>query len=82
VKNSQSVTSLVLNFGMQPAEADVLIGEGKIDAASFGRPWIANPDLQKRIEAGVPLETKLDYFGFYNFTDDMRVGYTDYPTAT
>ena len=43
---------------------------------AFGRQFIANPDLPKRIELGLPLN-RYDRSTFYGF--DAR-GYTDYPT--
>jgi 2,4-dienoyl-CoA reductase-like NADH-dependent reductase (Old Yellow Enzyme family) len=82
VKNNNSSTLLVLNAGLTLSEADGLIKEGKIDAAAFGRLWINNPDLQKRFEKSVPLETRMDWFGLYSFKEDPNVGYTDYPVAT
>jgi 2,4-dienoyl-CoA reductase-like NADH-dependent reductase (Old Yellow Enzyme family) len=82
IKKAGSSTLLLLNGNLTPEEADTLIKEGKIDFASFGRAWINNPDLQKRVEAGVPLATDLNFFGLYNFKDDTRIGYTDYPAAT
>ena len=42
----------------------------------FRRQFIANPDLPKRIELGLPLN-RYDRSTFYGF--DAR-GYTDYPT--
>jgi N-ethylmaleimide reductase len=43
----------------------------------FGRYFIANPDLPKRIELGLPLNP-YDRTTFYG--GDHR-GYTDYPTS-
>ncbi|KAJ3556668.1 hypothetical protein NM688_g1897 [Phlebia brevispora] len=76
-----------LNGGLTPSEADKLIEEGKIDAAVFGTLWIANPDLQKRIEKGMDIGGKgisldLDPTTFYGVPGiDPRKGYTDYPAA-
>ena len=36
-----------LVYSPEQAEADVV--SGKCDAVSFGRPYISNPDLEKRI---------------------------------
>jgi N-ethylmaleimide reductase len=44
---------------------------------AFGRHFIANPDLPKRIALGLPLNP-YDRTTFYGF--DAR-GYTDYPFA-
>ncbi|HKK13174.1 MAG TPA: alkene reductase, partial [Gammaproteobacteria bacterium] len=49
--------------------------EGRCDLASFGRPYIANPDLPERFRRGAPLN-EWDDTTFYG--GDER-GYTDYP---
>ncbi|KIY67817.1 FMN-linked oxidoreductase [Cylindrobasidium torrendii FP15055 ss-10] len=46
---------------------------------AFGRKFIANPDLPRRLKEGIPL-TKADRATFYVGGDDSR-GYTDYPFA-
>jgi 2,4-dienoyl-CoA reductase-like NADH-dependent reductase (Old Yellow Enzyme family) len=57
-----------------PAAGDA-IAKGKADAISFGRPYIANPDLVARIRRGLPLaEANFDYA----YVGEER-GYTDYP---
>jgi hypothetical protein len=81
VKHASSSTLLVLNGQLTPTEADGLIRDGKIDAASFGEAWINNPDLQKRVEAGAALASDLDAFSLYGFVENPAIGYTDYPTA-
>jgi N-ethylmaleimide reductase len=51
------------------------VEEGKADLVAFGRPYIANPDLAKRLERNAPLndgDTKTFYAG-------GKEGYTDYP---
>lgn len=69
--------SLVLNNELTPASAAEAVGSGVADAVSFGRPYIANPDLVHRIAKGIP-------FAAY---DQSRVytsgpeGYTDYAFA-
>ena len=75
-------TRLLANAGLTPEVSEKLLADGIIDAAVFGRPWIANPDMQKRIERGVPLSTDLNFATLYNIADgDPRIGYTDYPEA-
>ena len=46
---------LVLNSDYDAAQADRDVTDGKADAISFGRPYISNPDLAKRIRAGADL---------------------------
>ncbi|KIJ36201.1 hypothetical protein M422DRAFT_179813 [Sphaerobolus stellatus SS14] len=72
-------TKLVLNSGLTPSEADDLIQSGKIDAAAFGFLWISHPDMQKRVEAGKPLDAQVDFQNIY-WHEGITVekGYTDY----
>lgn len=58
------------------AKARTLIQAGYVDAAAFGRPYIANPDLAERLRSGAPLNEP-DLTTFYG--GDAR-GYTDYPS--
>ena len=44
--------------------------------------WITNPDLQTRIEKGLPLNYNYDFGGFYVWKgDDVGDAYTSYPDA-
>lgn len=61
------------NYTVEKAER--LIDAGYVDAAAFGRPFIANPDLPRRLETGAELNEP-DLATFYG--GDAR-GYTDYP---
>ncbi|MDP4511877.1 alkene reductase [Nonomuraea turcica] len=54
------------------------VRSGLADAISYGRLWLANPDLPARIAAGGPY-TEADPATFYG--GDHR-GYTDYPALT
>ncbi|GJE84576.1 alkene reductase [Phanerochaete sordida] len=76
-------TRLFVNGDLTPEEADKLVAEGIVDAAVFGVPWIGNPDLQKRIERGVPLNRDIDPTTFYTVPEgkDLSFGYTTYPEA-
>jgi N-ethylmaleimide reductase len=68
--------AVIANNNLKPASAAVLLAEGRAEAVSFGRAFIANPDLVERIAADAPL-AKPDYTLLY--TGEER-GYTDYPT--
>jgi N-ethylmaleimide reductase len=57
------------------ARARDAIAAGRIDAASFGRLFIANPDLPRRIAQNLPLNP-LNTDRLYGGGGD---GYTDYP---
>ncbi|MBB5711835.1 alkene reductase [Sphingomonas xinjiangensis] len=68
---------LLLNsdFNAPRAQADLDAGIG--DAVTFGRAFISNPDLPRRIAEGIPLA--MDDAGTW-FTQGSQ-GYTDYPAA-
>jgi N-ethylmaleimide reductase len=61
--------------GFEPDTAEAAVREGDADLVAFGRHFVANPDLPKRIRLGLPLNA-YDRDTFYTF--DAR-GYTDYP---
>jgi N-ethylmaleimide reductase len=68
---------LVLNqeYGLDTAQAD--IASGLADAISFGRPYIANPDLAARLASGAPFAKD----NFKTWYSPGAEGYTDYPVA-
>ncbi|KAL7613732.1 putative 12-oxophytodienoate reductase-like protein 1 [Lactuca sativa] len=57
-------------------EANRVVENGDADLVAFGRAFLANPDLPRRLKLNAPLN-KYDRSTFY--TDDPVVGYTDYP---
>lgn len=61
--------------GFEADGADAIIGKGDADMVAFGRHFIANPDLPRRIKDKLPLNP-YDRATFYG--GDQR-GYTDYP---
>jgi N-ethylmaleimide reductase len=74
--------SLVLNPHPRGGDGAATVEEGTealrsglADAISFGRLWLANPDLHVRVAAGGPYN-EADPATFYG--GDRR-GYTDYP---
>jgi 2,4-dienoyl-CoA reductase-like NADH-dependent reductase (Old Yellow Enzyme family) len=66
---------LALNSDYVYDTAEQRLGEGVADAVSFGRPFIANPDLVERFRSGAPLNEP-DKNTFYT---QGAEGYTDYP---
>ena len=66
---------LISAGGFEPDTADTAIAEGLVDAVAFGRYFVSNPDLVRRIREHLPLG-EYDRDTFYTF--DAR-GYTDYP---
>jgi 2,4-dienoyl-CoA reductase-like NADH-dependent reductase (Old Yellow Enzyme family) len=69
---------IVLNSDYIRDNAQARLTEGVADAISFGRPFIANPDLVDRLYADAPLNQP-DRATFYS---DGPAGYTDYPALT
>jgi N-ethylmaleimide reductase len=67
---------IILNGGYDATTAREWVASGEADAIAFGRPFIANPDLVKRIALGAPLNDG-DSATFY---DGGAKGYVDYPT--
>lgn len=66
---------VITNNNLKADSARALLDAGRAEAVSFGRAFIANPDLVERIAAGAPL-AKPDFSLLY--TGEER-GYTDYP---
>jgi len=66
---------LVANGGFEPGTAANAVEEGEADAISFGRYFVSNPDLPRRIREELPLAA-YDRDTFYTFE---AKGYTDYP---
>lgn len=66
---------IIANNMLTRETAQALLDSGRADAVSFGRPFIANPDLVERLRRDAPL-AKPDYTLLY--TGEER-GYTDYP---
>jgi 2,4-dienoyl-CoA reductase-like NADH-dependent reductase (Old Yellow Enzyme family) len=66
---------IVLNSDYDGDSGTARLGEGVADAISFGRPFIANPDLVERIASDAPLNAP-DFTTFYSQGPE---GYTDYP---
>lgn len=67
--------NLIVNMGYSPQEAQQVVSEGIADAVAFGVPFIANPDLPRRIKEGAELN-QADPKTFYT---QGREGYNDYP---
>jgi N-ethylmaleimide reductase len=61
--------------GFDPDTAETIVEKGDAALVAFGRHFLANPDLPKRIRLGLPLNG-YDRSTFYTF--DFH-GYTDYP---
>ena len=67
---------IVLNSDFDAASGQAKLDEGACDAISFGRPFLANPDLVERIRLGAKFNAP-DVPTLYSQGSE---GYTDYPT--
>ncbi len=65
----------MVNNGYDKALAEQAVADGA-DLVAFGRPYISNPDLVRRLRKNAPL-AKPDRATFYG---GGAAGYTDYPT--
>ncbi|WP_221029129.1 alkene reductase [Actomonas aquatica] len=66
---------VILNDSIDPDQGAGLVESGEADAVSWGRLYIANPDLAERLIEGAPL-TEPNPDTFYGGGAE---GYTDYP---
>jgi len=66
---------LMVAGGYDGASAERAITDGRADIVAFGRPFIANPDLPRRLQTSAALNAAnpATFFG------GTTVGYTDYP---
>jgi 2,4-dienoyl-CoA reductase-like NADH-dependent reductase (Old Yellow Enzyme family) len=68
----------IANEELTREQAEALLARGEADAVSWGRWFIANPDLPRRLLSGAPLNEP-DPETFYSGGDR---GYVDYPFLT
>jgi N-ethylmaleimide reductase len=66
---------LITAGGFTGEAAEAAIAAGHVDAIAFGRIFISNPDLPRRLREGLPL-TPYNRATFYG---GEEAGYTDYP---
>ena len=67
----------MVNNGYDRKMAIDAVASGRADLVSFGRPFIANPDLVERLRENAPLNALMGQETFYG---GGAHGYTDYPT--
>ena len=67
--------TIILCNGLTPESAEKALGAGFANLVAFGRAFLANPDLDKRIAESATL-SQPDYNTLYT---PGSVGYTDYP---
>jgi N-ethylmaleimide reductase len=68
---------LIANFGFDKASANAIVDSDRADLVSFGKHFIANPDLVRRFREDLPLsDSKPDIY-----YQGGPQGYVDYPPA-
>ena len=71
---------LIANEGFDRESAQRVLDAGEADAVSFGKLYISNPDLPRRLLLGAPLNP-FHPETFYGYGQkDASHGYTDYPS--
>ncbi len=65
----------IANGGYDGASGEAAVASGHADAITFGRPFLANPDLPERLRVGAELNAPNPD----TFYGGGREGYTDYP---
>jgi 2,4-dienoyl-CoA reductase-like NADH-dependent reductase (Old Yellow Enzyme family) len=67
--------AFIATEGFTKVTAEAEIQSGKADAVAFGKSFIANPDLTRRLAEDAPLNEPKPALFFGSGAD----GYTDYP---
>lgn len=71
--------TLIANGGFTKESGNVILAEGNADLVSFGKPFLANPDLPKRFELNAPLNSPNPKTFYGQGSHQPEIGYTDYP---
>ena len=71
--------AVIANEGFTAETARKVLQAGEADAVSFGKDFLANPDLPARLAKGLPLNPWQMKTFYGAGLPDPRVGYTDYP---
>jgi len=69
--------TLIANFGFDKVSANSVIQAGQADLASFGKFFIGNPDLVRRLRQDLPLSESTPE----TYYQGGAQGYVDYPSA-
>lgn len=69
---------IIVNAGYDKTRAEEVLSKGIAELVAFGVPFLANPDLPKRLEKNAPLNPP-DTATFYG---GSAKGYTDYPVLS
>jgi N-ethylmaleimide reductase len=71
---------LIANEGFNWETAQQVVAAGEADAVSFGKDYIANPDLVRRLKLNVALNPYHTDTFYGAPGQDPKTGYTDYPS--
>lgn len=74
-----STVPLIFNGGYDAVQAANAVESGTCKGISFGRPYLANPDLPTRYRNGFPLNVQNQATFYIHPEGEISVGYTDYP---
>jgi N-ethylmaleimide reductase len=69
--------TLIANFGFDKFSANSAIESGQADLVSFGKAFIGNPDLVKRLREDLPLNESV----VETYYQGGAAGYVDYPSV-
>ena len=73
---------LILNGGYSTvARIEETLASGRADLISIGKPFLANPDLVRRLRDGLPLTPPNPATFYAPGPVGLADGYTDYPTV-
>ncbi|RJT08142.1 alkene reductase [Halococcus sp. IIIV-5B] len=75
---SAPTTAMIANGGFVKNSAERILADGTADLVSFGKSFIANPDLPARFRQGAPLNRPNPE----TFYAGGEQGYTDYPALS
>lgn len=71
--------TLIINGGYDKAKGNEILAAGQADLVSFGRLFLANPDLPKRFELNAELNPPDFHTSYGQGAYQAEKGYTDYP---
>ena len=71
---------IITNGGYDQAKGNAILTSGDADLVSFGKLFLANPDLPKRFATNAPLNEPNPKTFYGRGEQDAEQGYTDYPT--
>lgn len=71
--------TVITNGGYDRDKGNAALAQGDADLVSFGKLFIANPDLPRRLEQGAPLNEPDPKTFYGQGKDGAEHGYTDYP---